>query len=61
MSEALTPAGKKLLGAMRRNLELLAELEKTAPHDVEIIVGALTAHVRSWKPMALSPMTEVAP
>jgi hypothetical protein len=48
----MTPGGKSLQGAMRRNLELLVELEKTAPGDVAIIVESLIAHLRSWKPMA---------
>src|SRR4051812_25542281 len=52
MSVAMTPTGQKLLGAMRRNLELLVELEKTSPADVGAIVGALVSHLRSWKPMA---------
>lgn len=42
-----------LEGAMRRNLELLAELDKTAPTEVDRILGALLAHVRSWRPQVL--------
>ena len=57
MAAASTPSpmssrGVQLLGAMRRNLELLVELEKSAPRDVEEIVLALIAHLRSWKPLA---------
>jgi hypothetical protein len=51
-SNTLTARGFLLLGAMRRNLELLVELEKVAPRDVQEIVLALIAHLRSWKPMA---------
>jgi len=53
MTTDLTARGVTLLGAVRRNFELLAELEKTAPHDVDAIVAAMLAHLRSWKPMAL--------
>jgi hypothetical protein len=52
-------AGSKLVGAMRRNLELLAELEKFSPAEVDVILAMLLAHVRNWKPMVahgLSPM-----
>lgn len=52
MSVAMSPTGQKLLGAMRRNLELLVELEKTDPAGVVAIVSALVSHLRSWKPMA---------
>ena len=49
----MTSRGLVLLGAMRRNLELLTELDKSAPADVEMILGALVAHMRAWKPMLL--------
>lgn len=66
MSPTLTARGKILQGAMRRNLELLDELDKTAPGDVDQIVAGLVQHLRSWKPMALSgfdtsPFGKVAP
>lgn len=48
-----------LLGAMRRNLELLAELEKSAPAEVDRILAAMIAHVRSWKGYLLT--AEVQP
>ena len=49
----MSPSGKSLLGAMRRNLELLVEHEKVSRLEVEQIVEHLVAHVRSWKPQAL--------
>lgn len=54
MTTTLTPRGQQLLLAVRRNFELLGELEKSAPGDVDFIVGAIVGHVRSWKPMALA-------
>ena len=48
-----TPRGSVLLGAVRRNFELLVELDKSAPHDVDLIVAAMVAHLRAWRPMAL--------
>lgn len=53
----MTPQGQKLLGAMRRNLELLGEHDKVAPAEVDQIVATMIAHVRSWRPQAL--MSEV--
>lgn len=50
----MTPRGKILLGAVRRNLELLREHEKISPADVDLIVSMLVADVRTWKPMALT-------
>lgn len=45
-----SPSPEMLARAMRRNLELLAELDKTAPAEVDRIIVALLAHLRSWKP-----------
>lgn len=56
LASTMSPRGAQLLGAMRRNLELLVELEKSAPADVMLIVDALVAHLKSWKPMAASPV-----
>lgn len=47
-----------LLGAMRRNFELLVELEKTDPAGVVLIIDALVAHLRSWKPMAATSLPD---
>lgn len=52
LASAMSPTAIKLLGAMRRNLELLVELEKSDPAGVATIVAALVAHLRSWKPLA---------
>lgn len=46
----MTPQGLRLLGACRRNLELLRDLEKSAPGDVAIITSALVNHIRSAWP-----------
>lgn len=45
-----------LLGAMRRNLELLGEFEKVSPAEVDRILAAVVAHIRSWRPTALLKM-----
>ncbi len=50
---ALSPRGQQLLGAMRRNPALLAEHEKIAPAEVDLIAAALVQHLRAWRPMAL--------
>lgn len=60
----LSPDGVRLLGAMRRNLELLVELEKRDPSGVATIVSGVVAHLRSWKPLAaaaVAPMDVTTP
>jgi len=52
MSE-MSPRGALLLGAIRRNFDLLAEHDKTHPLEVLAIVGAMVSHLRSWKAQAL--------
>lgn len=59
MSIPATTTGQMLLEAQRRVFGELAELERSAPGDVDLIVGAIVEHVRAWKPMALSvPVTQ---
>ncbi len=52
----MTERGKLLLGAMRRNLELLREHERASPAEVDQIVTMLVAHIRNWKPTSLTTM-----
>lgn len=52
LAATMSPRAVQLLGAMRRNLELLVELEKSDPAGVATIVAALVSHLRSWKPLA---------
>lgn len=42
-----------LRGSLRRIFERLAELQRTNPAAVAAIVAEMTAHLRSWQPMAL--------
>lgn len=49
----LSKQGQLLLGAVRRNFELLVELEKTHPGDVTAILAAMVQHIRSYRPQAL--------
>lgn len=58
MTLTMTARGQVLLNAVRLNFSLLAELDKTAPGDVDIIVGAIVGHLRSWRPMSLVKQTE---
>lgn len=57
----MTERGKQLLGAMRINMQLLTELDKTAPDDVHEIVGAFVSHVRAWKPSLLGASLDTGP
>lgn len=50
---AISPRGAHLQSALAMNLLLLAEHEKVAPAEVDTIVAALIARVRSWRPLAL--------
>lgn len=52
----MTHAARELAGRMQRILIDLAELDKTAPHDVDFIVGAMIAHLRSWRPVSVAPL-----
>ena len=54
----LTPTGTALLERMRTAFAELAELERSAPGDVQAISQVIVAHVRSWKPQALLAMEE---
>lgn len=49
----LSPRGAQLQRALAMNLQLLAEHERINPAEVDQIVAALVAHVRSWRPVAL--------
>lgn len=53
MTTSISPRGAQLQRALAMNLLLLAEHEKVAPAEVDTIVVALIAHVRSWRPQAL--------
>lgn len=53
MTTSISPRGAQLQRALAMNLLLLAEHEKAAPAEVDTIVVALIAHVRSWRPQAL--------
>lgn len=52
--------GDLLIGSLRHTLGLLVELDKTSPGEVERVLTALVAHIRSWRPQALAA-TEVKP
>lgn len=54
----MSDRGKVLLGAVRRNFDLLREHEKVSIDEVELIVRAIVAHVRSWKPTAITAIPE---
>ena len=53
MTSTLSHRGQLLLGAVRRNFQLLEEHSKTHPDEVNAIAGLIVAHVRSSRPEAL--------
>jgi hypothetical protein len=56
----MTPAGTALARQLALLLQQLAEHERVSPAEVELLVVALVAHVRSWRPMTLTALAEVA-
>jgi hypothetical protein len=52
----MTTLGSDLLRDQRAIFERLADLERSAPGDVDIIVGAITSHLRSWRPVSVAPL-----
>lgn len=34
----------------------MAELEKTAPADVDVLVSVMIGHLRSWRPVSVAPL-----
>ena len=52
------PTSPMLIGAVRRNFELLEELRKTAPAEVDRILALMVSHIRSWRPHAVLVASE---
>lgn len=42
-----------LLGAIRRNFDLLREHDKVSPAEVDQILATMITHIRSWRPHVL--------
>jgi hypothetical protein len=57
----VTAAGQTVVTILRDAFARLAELEKTAPGDVDAIVSIVVAHVRSWRPESISPLGTLPP
>jgi hypothetical protein len=49
----ITGQAAVLAGAIRRNFELLKELEKTQPAAADLIYAMIANHLRSVSPLAL--------
>jgi hypothetical protein len=52
----MTAQGAAIAAVLRSTFEALVELDKTEPHDVDAIVSAMLAHLRSWRPVAVAPL-----
>ena len=57
----MTEIGAELLADQRRIFERLAELEKTAPGDVDAIVAAVVSHLRAWRREHVHPLGALPP
>jgi len=55
-----TEEGEYLLQVQRVVFQRLAELDKTAPADVELVLRAMVGHLRAWKPLTLLAAPEVS-
>lgn len=59
MIETLSPRGRLLLEAARRNFELIREHgAKVSPAEAAFIIEQLAASIRSSQPLALAAMPE---
>jgi hypothetical protein len=48
-----------LAGAVRRNFELIAELQKTDPAAAELLLASIAAHLRSTRPLLMAAQVEL--
>lgn len=55
-----TSRGAAIAELFRSGFAALSELEKVAPGDVDIIVAAVVAHVRAFRPEAVAPLGVLA-
>lgn len=60
-TETMGPAAREIAGVLQRALLDLAELDKTEPADVDAIVWMIIAHLRSWRPVSVSPLGTLPP
>lgn len=57
----MTSVGRAILELQRSLFEKLQALERTAPSDVDAIVTAIVAHLRSWRPVSIAPLGTLGP
>lgn len=55
----MTTRGAALAQLQRQVFDALAELEKTAPADVDALVTSIVSHLRSWRPESVSPLGQL--
>jgi hypothetical protein len=55
-----TPRGRAIAEQLRAAFADLAELERSAPADVDAIVASSVSHLRSWRPESVTPLSELA-
>lgn len=52
----MKPDSTELVDRVRGIFAELVELEKTAPGEADRVVGAMVSHLRSWRPVAITPL-----
>jgi hypothetical protein len=57
----VTARGLAIAAVLRSAFGTLAELDKTAPGDVDALVAATVAHLRAFRPEAVSPLGALGP
>jgi hypothetical protein len=57
----VTVRGLAIAEVLRSTFAALAELEKTAPADVDAIVITTIAHLLAWRPESVTPLGVLPP
>lgn len=52
---------ERVRAGLQHALAELDDVERYAPGEVAAIVGALVAHVRSWRPESVAPLGTLGP
>ena len=55
------PDSTELVDRVRGIFAELVELDKVAPGEVDRVVGSMTSHLRSWRPVAVAPLGVLPP
>ncbi len=57
----MTPRSKVLAEYIRVIFAELADLDKTEPTEVDVLVASITSHLRAWRPASLTVSETTSP